>query len=194
MIACVSFSCACFPPIPYPPPVLAPAGSESLELVPLLLQPADSDLLKLAAAEEQEEQAATREVKRPRRGKGSARLEAAPPTPSDKAKAAAAADTQDVAGAADAGPAADSSCWQALQALRLQADLFRRNAEVLAGEGNEEDVSLVGAILDVSDCCQRVQEVSEMYGPVGSGRVRRLGFVRGVLAGGSAGSWAGPAG
>ncbi|KAI3429429.1 hypothetical protein D9Q98_005523 [Chlorella vulgaris] len=142
---------------------LAANLAESLELVPLLLQPADSNLLKLAAAEEQEEQAATREVKRPRRGKGSARLEAAPPTPSDKAKAAAAADTQDVAGAADAGPAADSSCWQALQALRLQADLFRRNAEVLAGEGNEEDVSLVGAILDVSDCCQRVQEAVELW-------------------------------
>lgn len=45
------------------------------------------------------------------------------------------------------------------QALRVQSDVFRRNAEQLAAEGDEDDVALVGAILDVSECCGRVQEV-----------------------------------
>ncbi len=45
------------------------------------------------------------------------------------------------------------------QALRVQADVFRRNAEQLAAEGDEDDVALVGAVLDVSECCGRVQEV-----------------------------------
>lgn len=45
------------------------------------------------------------------------------------------------------------------QALRLQADIFRRNAEQLAAEGDEDDVALVGALLDVSECCSRVQAV-----------------------------------
>lgn len=39
--------------------------------------------------------------------------------------------------------------------------MFRRNAEQLAAEGDEEDVALVGAILDVSECCTRVQEVRQ---------------------------------
>ena len=47
----------------------------------------------------------------------------------------------------------------ATQALRVQADVFRRNAERLAAEGDDDDVALVGAILDVSECCARVHEV-----------------------------------
>lgn len=51
----------------------------------------------------------------------------------------------------------------------MQADVFRRNAEQLAAEGDEEDVALVGAILDVSECCTRVQEVRQLlFGVIAS--------------------------
>lgn len=56
-------------------------------------------------------------------------------------------------------PAFSPAFPPAAQALRVQADVFRRNAERLAAEGDDDDVALVGAILDVSECCARVHEV-----------------------------------
>jgi hypothetical protein len=152
----------------------SPPVAGSLELLPLLLQPADSELLKPPPQEQQQqgpqpEQGADagRAAKRPWRGPGSARRVAA------KAPAAGPAGKgQRAGGSGDDSDArrGDSSCWHALQGLRLQADIFRRNAEQLAAEGDEEDVCLVGAILDVSDCCQRVQEVGGRHSPLGRGR------------------------
>lgn len=183
---------------------MLPAAAGSPDLLPLLLQPADSDLLKGCVPQQAQQAqqgterseaaaaaAAGRQGREPSRGKGSA----------GTGPAAPAAEAVAGKGEAAAGEpaAANISCWGALQvrrsgcsltmvlpqvprllllprcakrialhlsctrpcvyalhfsgalpftfrlqALRLQADIFRRNAEQLAAEGNEEDLQLVG--------------------------------------------------
>ncbi|KAL4443060.1 hypothetical protein ABPG77_008551 [Micractinium sp. CCAP 211/92] len=150
------------------------AGSP--DLLPLLLQPADSDLLKGCVPQQAQQAqqgterseaataaAAGRQGREPSRGKGSAGTGPAAPV------------AEAVAGKGEAAAgepaAANISCWGALQALRLQADIFRRNAEQLAAEGNEEDLQLVGALLDVSECCQRAQQAVDLW-QAGTGQAR----------------------
>ncbi|KAI7837746.1 hypothetical protein COHA_008378 [Chlorella ohadii] len=194
----------------------------SADLLPLLLQPADSDRLKSVMARSQAQQAqqaqqgqkqeqgseqaeARQPSKRPRRGAGSTGRDKTEPETATEgggapADAAAASAPEQGSGGEASGGGGDTSCWEALQAslggwqgrcacklsssyssyplssnpilftcpkpaptqaLRVQADVFRRNAEQLAAEGNEDDVALVGAILDVSECCGQVQEAQQ---------------------------------
>lgn len=179
---------------------LLPAGSP--DLLPLLLQPADSDLLKGCFPQQAQQArqvqqspgrpgsaaaaAAGKLGKRPTRGKGRAS-----PAP---AAAEPEADGNKAEAGAEGPPAGDTSCLGALQvmafqpgrgcsraplllacaqasfaclpaclaashrlcrllcalraqALRLQADIFRHNAEELAAEGDEEDLQLVGGVV-----------------------------------------------
>ena len=53
---------------------------------------------------------------------------------------------------------ADRSCWKALQSFRVQCQLFMRSAQELAGEGSEEDVGTVGTVILVQDTCAAVDE------------------------------------
>ncbi|KAH7624365.1 hypothetical protein Ndes2526B_g00555 [Nannochloris sp. 'desiccata'] len=52
----------------------------------------------------------------------------------------------------------ERSCWKALQAFTLQCKLFMRSAEQLAGDGSEDDVSTVGTVLLVQETCTAVDE------------------------------------
>ena len=106
----------------------APLPAGSPDLLPLLLQPADSDLLKCCVPQQVQQAqqaqqaprcpgdaaaaAAGKKGRQPSRGKGSA-------SPAPAAKAAEAGDGEDEA-TADAPPAANTSCWDALQARTFQ--------------------------------------------------------------------------
>lgn len=54
-----------------------------------------------------------------------------------------------------------------VQGLRVQCSVFSRGAAALAGEGDEEDLAVVGTVLAVGEACERVGEVSvPSWGPL----------------------------
>ena len=144
------------------------------DLLPVLLQPADTDVLasftpaaeKAAGKRPREADPAAAAVEAllsPKRRKGSATKgrnaagpsnthpPAGPPTPLET----------EVEGDEDKDDS--TSCWRALLQLRMQAELFRRNARALEEGENEEDVLTVAMALEVLEACDRVQQAVEMW-------------------------------
>jgi ubiquitin-protein ligase len=57
----------------------------------------------------------------------------------------------------------ERSCWKALQAFSLQCKLFMRSAQQLAGDGSEDDVRTVGTVLLVQETCTAVDEAVQAW-------------------------------
>lgn len=135
----------------------------SIDLLPVLLQPADSDVL--ASFTVKAEKSAG---KRP----AAAIAGATPPSAKRRKGSASGAGSSKIQQPAPAEPLQNAandanndestSCWFALLQLRLQADVFRRNASALQ-HGEEEDALTVAMALDVLEACERVQQAVQLW-------------------------------
>ncbi|GAB4814004.1 hypothetical protein N2152v2_001050 [Parachlorella kessleri] len=123
----------------------------SMDLVPLLLQPADMEIMQQQRQEQQQEQKGTEQ------GSG----------------ATAGQQQQQSRQPADAGRSSESSVCKALEALRVQCDVFRRGAEQLAGQGSEEDMLTVSTVMDVLECCDRTAEAVALFQSASFGAQRK---------------------
>lgn len=126
----------------------------SQDLLTLLLAPADADQLPLllpppqAQAEGQGQQREQQSAKRARKGAGGGAAAGAAAALAAPAAPVPAAPTPASGGAKGSGAKDGSSscCWAALQALRLQADVFRSHAERVGGwRGDVQAPAVVGS-------------------------------------------------
>lgn len=138
------------------------------ELVPVLLHPADGDVLALfddiiKDNSGGKEEMKGRESKRAKRdgvsdGPGGSNMEGRKNQQDKRGKSLLSSDPAAATGASGLLQGLDRSCWKALQAFHLQCQLFMRSAEELAGQGSEEDIGTVGTVILVQETCVAVDE------------------------------------
>jgi baculoviral IAP repeat-containing protein 6 len=88
----------------------------------------------------------------------------------------------------------ERSCWKALETFTLQCKVFMRSAQQLAGDGSEEDVGTVGTVLLVQETCTAVDEAVNAWRITHRRQHTKDTNNTDAIGGGGGGGGAGPSG